>query len=134
MDQPTQPASSPAKRSVLCIEDEHFIGELYARALSKAGYDIKVVIDGQQGLKEAQTNQYDIILLDLMIPNITGIEILKILRDPSQTPTLKAKIIITTNLEQKEETRAAIEQQADGYLIKAEVTPKQLVDILNTVN
>lgn len=131
MDQPTTPNTN---RSVLCIEDEHFIGELYARALTKAGYKIKVVIDGLEGLKEAQTNQYDIILLDLMIPNLTGMEILKTLRDPAKTPNLKAKVIITTNLEQKEETRAAIEQQADGYLIKAEVTPKQLVDILNTIN
>lgn len=131
MDQPT---TTPAKRSVLCIEDEHFIGELYARALTKAGYDIKVVIDGLEGLKEAQTNRYDIILLDLMIPNMTGMEILKTLRDPAKTPQLKAKVIITTNLEQKEETRAAIEQQADGYLIKAEVTPKQLVNILDSIN
>lgn len=120
------------QRKVLCIEDEHFIGELYGRALSKAGYDIKVVIDGQEGLKQALTDQYDIILLDLMIPNLTGIEILQKLRDPS-IANLKAKIIITTNLEQKDETRAAIEQQADGYLIKAEVTPKQLVGILDSI-
>lgn len=129
-----QPAAPPTKRTVLCIEDEHFIGELYARALTKAGYDIKVVIDGLEGLKEAQTNRYDLILLDLMIPNMTGMEILKTLRDPAKTPQLKAKVIITTNLEQKEETRAAIEQQADGYLIKAEVTPKQLVGILDSIN
>ena len=120
-------------RKVLCIEDEYFIGELYDRALSKAGYDITVVVDGAKGLKEAQTNQYDIILLDLMIPNLTGIEILKALRDPAKTPELKAKIIITTNLEQKEETRQAIEQQADGYLIKAEITPKQLIGILDSI-
>lgn len=119
---------------VLCVEDEHFIGELYQRALSKAGYDIKVVVDGLEGLKEAQTDQYDIILLDLMVPNMTGMEILSKLRGPEQNPPLKAKIIITTNLEQKEETRADIEHQADGYLIKAEVTPKQLVDVLKTVS
>ncbi len=120
-------------RKVLCIEDEFFIGELYDRALTKAGYQIKVVVDGALGLKEAQTDQYDIILLDLMIPNITGIEILKKLRDPAHTPRLKAKIIITTNLEQKEETREAIEKQADGYLIKAEITPKQLIGILDSI-
>jgi CheY-like chemotaxis protein len=124
--------TKPNKR-VLCIEDEFFIGELYDRALTKAGYQIKVIVDGAAGLKEAQTDQYDIILLDLMIPNMTGIEILKTLRDPAKTPHLKAKIIITTNLEQKEETRNQIEHQADGYLIKAEITPKQLVDILNTI-
>jgi DNA-binding response OmpR family regulator len=131
-DQPTTTVK-PA-RKVLCIEDEHFIGELYARALTQAGYDMKVVVDGMEGLKEAQTNQYDIILLDLMIPNMTGTEILKRLRNPSVTPALKAKIIITTNLEQKEETRQEIESQADGYIIKAEVTPKELAKLLDSIN
>ena len=120
-------------RKVLCIEDEFFIGELYARALTNAGYQIKVVVDGVEGLKEAQTNQYDIILLDLMVPNMTGTEVLKRLRDPDQTPPLKAKILITTNLEQKEETRESIERQADGYIIKAEITPRQLVGILDSI-
>jgi DNA-binding response OmpR family regulator len=120
-------------RKILCIEDERFIGELYGRALSKAGFDIKVVIDGLEGLKEAQTNQYDIILLDLMVPNLTGTEILKKLRDPAQTPKLDAKIIITTNLEQKEETRQQVEQMADGYLIKADITPRQLVELLQSI-
>lgn len=125
-------ATNPAAIKVLCIEDEHFIAELYARALTKAGYDITVIVDGVEGLKAAQSNLYDIILLDLMIPNMTGGEVLHRLRDPAQTPPLKAKIIITTNLEQKEETRQEIEKLADGYLIKAEVTPHQLVDILNS--
>lgn len=133
MDQDTAAQSAKPARKVLCIEDEFFIGELYARALNKAGYQMKVVVDGAEGFKEAQTDQYDIILLDLMIPNMTGMEILKGLRDPAQTPHLKAKIIITTNLEQKEETREAVEQQADGYVIKAEITPKQLVEILDSI-
>lgn len=121
-------------KKILCIEDEHFIGELYTRAMTKAGYEIKVVADGLEGLREAQTNQYDIILLDLMVPNMTGTEILRRLRDPAMNPPLKSKIIITTNLEQKEETREQIEKLADGYLIKAEVTPRQLVEILDTIH
>ncbi len=120
-------------RKILCIEDEHFISELYARALTKAGYDVKIVVDGIEGLKEAQTNQYDIILLDIMMPNLTGTDILRRLRDPSETPNLKSKIIITTNLEQSDESRAVIESQADGYVIKADITPHQLVDFLNQV-
>lgn len=122
-------AAGSAKR-ILCIEDEHFISELYTRALTKAGYDVKVVIDGPQGLKEAQTDTYDLILLDIMVPNMTGTEILHRLRDKAITPHLRAKIIITTNLEQGEEGRAAIERLADGYLIKAEITPRQLVEFL----
>jgi CheY-like chemotaxis protein len=120
-------------RSVLCIEDEHFISELYARALTKAGYKVTVIGDGGEALKAAQTDQYDIILLDLMVPTLTGIEILRALRDPKKTPSLKAKIIITTNLEQRDDVRADIEKQADAYLVKAELTPSQLVEFLNRV-
>lgn len=120
-------------RKVLCIEDEHFISELYARALTKANYEVTVLADGQQALDEAQTDKYDIILLDLMVPNITGIEILRVLRDPARVPAIKAKIIITTNLEQREDIRADIEKQADGYLVKAEITPHELVAFIDTV-
>lgn len=117
-------------KKILCIEDEHFISELYVRALTKAGYQVTVAVDGESGLREAQTDQYDIILLDIMIPTITGIEILKRLRDKSVQNPIHSKIIITTNLEQGVNGRADIETQADGYVIKAEITPRQLVEFI----
>jgi CheY-like chemotaxis protein len=123
----------PAARTILCIEDEHFIGELYSRALTNRGYKVTVIGDGAEGLKAAETNQYDIILLDLMLPNLTGIEILRALRDPARMPAIKSKIIITTNLEQREDVRADIEKQADGYLVKAELTPHELADFIDKV-
>jgi CheY-like chemotaxis protein len=129
--QPTDQPTTPKK--ILCIEDEHFISELYDRALTKAGYEVIVKLDGVEGLQAAQTDQFDIILLDLMVPTLTGTEILAALRDPAKTPHLKAKIIITTNLEQRDETREAIEKQADGYLVKAEITPSELVDFLGQI-
>lgn len=131
-DTPIQPTANGKK--VLCIEDEYFITELYERALTKAGYQVNTIVDGVAGLAEAQTNQYDIILLDIMLPNMSGLEILHELRDPAKTPELKAKIIITTNLDQGEEGRAAVEHRADGYIVKAEVTPKQLVEFLQQLN
>jgi DNA-binding response OmpR family regulator len=124
----------PAPKKILCIEDEHFISELYARALTKAGYDVHVELDGQKGMAAAQTDQYDIILLDLMLPNITGIEVLRTLRDPRKTPKMHAKIIITTNLEQRDDVRGDIEAQADGYLVKAEITPRELVEFLGRLS
>jgi DNA-binding response OmpR family regulator len=139
MDAPTpgqtfQPANpQAAARRVLCIEDEHFIGELYERALQKAGYETVLEVDGAKGLALAQSNSFDIILLDLMLPNLTGIEVLRALRDPQQTPSLKAKIIITTNLDQREDVKADIERQADGYIVKAELTPHELVGVLDNL-
>lgn len=123
--------ASAVGRKVLCIEDEHFISELYARALTKAGYDVTVEVDGHKGLAMAQTDEYDIILLDLMVPSMTGMEILRSLKNPAQTKKLHGKVIITTNLEQREENRTDIEKNADGYLIKAEITPSELVNYLD---
>ena len=117
-------------RTILCIEDEHFISELYARALRKEGYEVTIMLSGEDGLVAAQTDKYDLILLDLMVPGITGMEILDVLRDTTKTPKLHSKIIITTNLDQEDSMREELEHKADGYLIKAEITPKQLVGIV----
>ncbi len=132
-DDTSQATAASNGKKILCIEDEHFISELYARALTNACYQVDVELDGAAGLKRAQSDAYDIILLDLMIPTTSGIEVLRALRDPAQTPHLKAKVIITTNLEQRDDVRADIENQADGYLVKAEITPKELVSILADV-
>jgi DNA-binding response OmpR family regulator len=121
--------AKPNGIKVLCVEDEHFISELYNRALKKAGYEVKAVLDGLEALKEAKTDVYDIILLDIMLPNMTGLDILDELRAPD-APKLKAKIIIATNLEQSEENRLAVEEKADAYVVKAEMTPRQLVEFL----
>lgn len=124
---------TPIGKKILCVEDEHFISELYVRALTKAGYEVTVEVDGQKGLELAQTDQFDIILLDIMVPTITGVEVLRRLRDTAETPHLGAKVIITTNLEQREDIRADIEKRADGYLVKAEITPRELVAFLSTI-
>lgn len=126
-DKPIEDSAADG-RKVLCVEDEYFISELYTRALKKAGYDVTVASDGAEGLELAKSGKFDIVLLDIMLPTIVGTDVLRQLKDPALG--LKSKVIITTNLEQKDETKAAIENQADGYIVKANVTPKQLVEFL----
>lgn len=126
-----EPQTIQNDKKVLCIEDEHFISELYARALRRAGFDVTTMLSGEDGLRAALTDEYDVILLDLMIPGITGFEVLRRIRQ--EKPDLKAKLLITTNLDQEDESRAEIESMADGYLIKAEFTPKQLVQIVDDI-
>ena len=60
--------------------------------MTKAGYQVTLEVDGAKGLQLAQTDEYDIILLDLMVPNVTGIEILRALRDPARAPHLKPRL------------------------------------------
>lgn len=125
--QPTTP------KTIFIIEDERFISELYTRALTKAGYQVFTAIDGELALREAVTHHYDLILLDIMLPTMNGVDLLYKMKDENVRPPMTSKIIITTNLDQKEETRQKIEKMADGYLIKAEMTPKELVNFVNQV-
>ncbi len=122
------PPSNSNQKSILCIEDELFIADLYKHAFEKAGYKFDLVVSGDNGLEMAKQGSYDYILLDIVIPGILGVEILHELR---KLPDIKSKIIITTNLEQDQETRSQVEKEADAYLIKAEITPNQLVDFVN---
>ena len=126
MDESQKPTT---QLKILCVEDEHFISELYSRALTRAGHTVTTIIDGNEALATAQKETFDVILLDIMLPNKTGLQILDELR--TSNPDLKAKIIISTNLEQSEESRKEVEEKADGYIVKAEMTPRQLVEYLN---
>lgn len=128
----SKPTSSKSPTKVLIIEDEVFISDLYVRTLEKSGYQVTVMSDGNQALAAALTDEYDIILLDIMIPNLTGTEILRKLRDPAG-PQIHAKVIVTTNLELVDGARDEIESRADGYIVKAEITPRELATFLDTI-
>ena len=115
---------------ILCIEDDGFIVDMYAHALKKAGHDITVIANGTEALQEAKQTVYDIILLDLMLPDTSGVEILEALRGANADGLPLTKIIVTTNFDEPAEDRARLERMADGYIIKADVVPSQLVEII----
>lgn len=118
-----------AIQTILVIEDDRFIGEMYVRSLRKAGYTVDWLIDGVDGLVAARNNHYDLILLDIMLPEKRGSEILEALRAEPQH-IAGTKIVIMTNFDQDESTRLALQTSVDGYLIKAEITPRRLLEII----
>ena len=121
-------------QTILCIEDDRFIGEMYVRSLKKAGYEVDWTVDGNDGLIAARNKQYDFILLDIMLPERRGSEILDALRGGKEDLIPKTKVIIMTNFEQDDESRMIMEKRADAYLIKAEITPKKLVSIIQQLS
>ncbi len=123
-----------AIHTVLCIEDDRFIGEMYVRSLKKAGYDVDWVVDGNDGLIAARNKTYDVILLDVMLPERRGTEILESLRGGKEDMIPKSRVIVLTNFEQDDESRIAMEQHADAYLIKAEITPKKLISVIQQLD
>lgn len=119
-----------AIKSILCIEDDRFIGEMYVRSLKKAGYDVDWMVDGNDGLVAARNKEYDLILLDVMLPERRGNEILSALRGGDEDLIPRTRVIVMTNFEQDDESRMAMQHNADAYLIKAEITPKKLLDVI----
>jgi DNA-binding response OmpR family regulator len=123
-----------AIKTILCIEDDRFIGEMYVRSLKKAGYNVDWMVDGNDGLVAARNKKYDLILLDIMLPERRGGEILSALRGNDQDLIPDTKVIVMTNFEQDDESRQAMQHNVDAYLIKAEITPKKLLGIIEKID
>lgn len=120
-------------KTILFIEDDPFVVDMYKHVLEKAGYRVDVAYDGKQGLESAKNQKYDLLLVDIMIPQITGIELLEKLRGPDGKGLGSTRVVVLTNLAQDEESRRALEAEADAYLIKADITPNKLVELVNQV-
>jgi|TARA_B100001250_G_C19723228_1_gene754812 DNA-binding response OmpR family regulator len=116
-------------KTILVIEDDRFIGEMYVRSLKKAGYEVDWMVGGNDGLIAARNKKYDLILLDVMLPERRGNEIMEALRGKEDLIP-ETRVVVITNFEQDEESRMAMEKGADAYLIKAEITPRKLLDVI----
>jgi len=123
-----------AIKTILVIEDDRFIGEMYVRSLKKAGYTVDWMVDGNDGLIAARNKPFDLILLDVMPPERRGTEILEALRGGTEDLIPHSKVIVLTNFEQDDESRLAMEKRADGYLIKAEITPSKLLAVIQRLD
>ncbi len=121
-----------ATKAILCVEDDRFIGEMYVRTLERAGFKVDWVIDGNDGLVTARNKKYDLILLDIMLPERKGNEILEALRGKEDLIP-GTKIIVMTNFQQDEESRRMMELKVDAYLIKADITPNRLLKTVQEV-
>ena len=121
-------------KTILCVEDDRFIGEMYVRSLQKAGYDVTWVVDGNDGLVAARNQNFDLIILDLMLPEQRGDQILDALRNNNVDLVPNSKILIMTNFEQDEASRRSVMSRVDGYLIKADITPRNLIDVVGQMS
>ena len=119
-------------KTILIIEDDRFISEMYIQSLRKAGYQTEWVINGAEAERKAIDKQFDLILLDIMLPEKQGTEILQYLRGKEDKIPL-SRIIVLTNYDQDEESRLAMQSHADAYLIKADITPSKLLEIINNM-
>src|SRR5258705_14020788 len=118
-------------RKLLIAEDDFFIRDIYNKVFSSSGYEVLVAIDGEDALTKIKQQPYDLIILDIMMPKITGLDVLRQLRTMN-TPVKDTAVFILSNLGQQNIIEEAFKIGMDGYIIKSQLTPQQIVDEINT--
>src|SRR5215469_2184845 len=114
------------KNTVLIIEDDELLREVYATKLEMEGFDVQTASDGAEGLHKATTSEPDVILLDMLMPQMNGLEFLRAYRLQSQHPNVTALVI--SNKSSTKEINEAKTMGARDYLIKSHHTPAEIVD------
>lgn len=113
-------------KKILLVEDEDFIRELYTRQLTKVGFMVKSASDGPSGLNMLKAETFDLLLLDIMLPGMNGLQLLREFK--TQNPNSSMITILLTNLGQESVIKEGFELGAQSYLIKASYTPDQVVN------
>ncbi|KKR79503.1 MAG: Two component transcriptional regulator, winged helix family [Candidatus Daviesbacteria bacterium GW2011_GWA1_41_61] len=116
---------------VALIEDEEVLRDLYKKEFQSVGYVLDGFANGEEGLAGVKQNKYDVILLDLMLPGIDGLEILKQIKQDDKTKN--TPVIILTNLGQDEVIRQGFNLGAEGYLIKSSNSFKEVVEEVQNI-
>lgn len=117
---------STDKIKVLIIEDEEMLVNMYISKFEKEGFEIQKAINGKDGIAKAKEFHPDIILLDIIMPEMDGFMVLKQLK--ADDDTKNSKVIMLTNLGQDEDIEKGKQLGANDYLVKANLTPAQVVD------
>src|SRR3989344_6064982 len=110
------------QKKILAVEDDQFLREFYQELLQSEGYFVDVAPDGEIALQKIQNLDFDLILLDIMLPKKDGIQILKELKlTPPKSPN--APIVVLSNLGQDNTIKECFELGASGYMIKSSLNP-----------
>jgi CheY-like chemotaxis protein len=113
---------------VLVIEDDPFLRNAYKHILEKEGFAVEVAPEGKTGLKAANANEPDVIILDLLMPEMDGLEFLRRYDVKKKHPNVK--VIIFSNMNLPEKVNEAAELGAVNYETKALFSPKEMVSLI----
>lgn len=120
-----QITSGERKKKILLVEDDTFLSGMYVSKLNLEDFEVKLADDGEAGLKLAQAELPDLILLDILLPRMDGFEVLRRLKEDPKT--MNIPIILLTNLGQKKDVDRGLALGAKDYLIKAHFMPNEVI-------
>ncbi|MEI6650871.1 MAG: response regulator [Candidatus Moraniibacteriota bacterium] len=123
--------SDGTKRSILLVEDDFFVRDIYQRKLIEMGFDVHTASDGLEGLARLQEGVPDLVLLDIFMPYMDGRDLL---REMKANPLWKdIPVILLTNFSASEGVHDGFDLGADEYLIKSHFTPSEVTSKINAV-
>jgi two-component system, chemotaxis family, chemotaxis protein CheY len=116
---------------ILIVEDDELLVKAYTRKLGMANYEVATAIDGIEGLEKAKQLKPDLILLDILMPRLNGIELLKTIK---VDPELKAiPVIVLTNVASSENTEECLRAGCVSYIIKSNTIPSDVLKEIKKV-
>jgi DNA-binding response OmpR family regulator len=118
-------------KKILIAEDDFYVLDIYKSAFSSAGYKVDTAQNGEDVLQKLKTNDYDVMLLDIMLPKVSGTQIINWCR-AENSPAKDLLIYAITNLDEDVFVKKVINEGANGYFVKAQMTPQTLVDQIDT--
>ena len=112
-------------RKILIVEDEKFLLEMYQSCFEKAGYLVLAASNGKKGIILAQQEKPDLIILDILMPEVDGYEVMSKLKRDEQTKEIP--ILILSNLSQTDKINRGLKLGANDYIVKTDLTPTELL-------
>ena len=112
-------------KTILLTEDDPFLIDIYSTKLRESGFKLDVATDGEQCLAKLRQRKPEVLVLDIVLPKLSGWEVLEKMKQDKRFNGIK--IIVLSNLGQREEIEKALRLGATEYLIKAHYTPSQVV-------
>lgn len=119
------------KKMIMIVEDDVFIRDIYQVKFVQEGFDVVTAEDGVKALEMLKEITPDAILLDIMMPRMNGMEVLKNLKADEKFS--KIPVIMLTNNSEKEKVDEAMNSGINGYLIKSHFTPSEVVSKVNSL-
>jgi DNA-binding response OmpR family regulator len=113
------------KQTILLVEDDEFLANMYKTKLELEKYNVIMASNGESALRIINEKELDLILLDIVLPKISGFEV--ITRIKASKTSKKTPVIMLTNLGQKEDIEKGLKLGADEYLIKAHFLPSEVI-------
>jgi len=118
------------KGRVLVVEDEPFLVKALAHKLETSGFDVEVAIDGQEGMGKLETFKPNLVLLDILMPKMSGYEVIKQMKENAETRHIP--VVFLSNFGDKSEIEKGMSLGARDYFVKANLKLADLIDKIST--